>query len=60
MKNFIKSVGAWLKSVGVALIEARQKSADRQIAMMHLYRMSDRELKDIGITRSEIKTAVSE
>jgi uncharacterized protein YjiS (DUF1127 family) len=42
------------------LIKARQKEANRQIAMMHLSRMSDRELQDIGIGRGDIRRIVYE
>lgn len=41
-----------------AFIKARQASADRRIAMMHLSHMSDRELHDIGIGRSDITRVV--
>ena len=43
-----------------ALIESRQAEANRRIAEMHLYRMSDRELNDIGIGRGDIKRIVKE
>lgn len=46
-KKFIKKV-----------IEARQASVNRQIALMELNRMTDRELHDIGISRSEIQKVV--
>ena len=58
MKNFMKSVRAWFKAWGLAMIEARQESANRQIARMQLYQMTDRELFDIGITRGEIEETV--
>jgi len=48
----------WLKKLFIALIEARQAEADRQIAMMQLNRMSDRELNDIGIGRGDIRRVV--
>ena len=48
----------WLKKLFIALIEARQAEADRQIAMMQLSRMSDRELNDIGIGRGDIRRVV--
>ena len=37
------------------LIEARQRQANARIAEMHLWRMSDRELNDLGIGRCDIK-----
>jgi uncharacterized protein YjiS (DUF1127 family) len=40
------------------LIEARQRQANQRIAEMHLWRMSDRELNDIGIGRGDIKRVV--
>ena len=42
------------------LIEARQRQADARIAEMHLWRMSDRELNDLGIGRGDIKRVVHE
>ena len=40
------------------LIEARQAKANARIAEMHLWRMSDRELNDLGIGRGDIKRIV--
>ncbi|QSL99477.1 hypothetical protein CRP9_gp62 [Roseobacter phage CRP-9] len=37
------------------MIEARQRQANARIAEMHLWRMSDRELNDLGIGRADIK-----
>jgi uncharacterized protein YjiS (DUF1127 family) len=51
---------AWLVKVFNAMIEARQRQADARIAEMHLWRMSDRELNDIGIGRGDIKRIVKE
>jgi len=48
----------WFKKTFNAFIEARQAEANRRIAAMHLYRMSDRELNDIGIGRGDIKRVV--
>lgn len=50
----------WLKKLFIAFIKARQAEADRRIAMMQLGRMSDRELNDIGIGRSDIRRVVYE
>lgn len=50
----------WFKKLFIKLIEARQAEANRRIAEMHLYRMSDRELNDIGIGRGDIKRVVKE
>jgi uncharacterized protein YjiS (DUF1127 family) len=50
----------WFKKVFNAFIEARQAEANRRIAAMHLYRMTDRELNDIGIGRGDIKRIVYE
>ena len=50
----------WFKKVFVALIEARQREANAKIAAMQLYRMSDRELNDIGIGRADIRRVVYE
>lgn len=41
-------------------IESRQKEADRRIARMHLYRLTDRELNDIGIGRGDIERVIRE
>jgi len=51
---------AWLVKVFNAMIEARQRQADARIAEMHLWRMSDRELNDLGIGRGDIKRVVRE
>jgi len=40
------------------LIEARTESARRKIARMELNRMTDRELKDLGIGRFDIERAI--
>ena len=48
----------WFKKLFTALIEARQAEANRQIAMMQLSQMSDRELNDIGIGRGDIRRVV--
>jgi uncharacterized protein YjiS (DUF1127 family) len=50
----------WFKKVLAAMIEARQRQANARIAEMHLWRMSDRELNDIGIGRGDIKRVVHE
>ena len=50
----------WFKKIFNAFIEARQAEANRRIAAMHLYRMTDRELNDIGIGRGDIKRVVYE
>jgi uncharacterized protein YjiS (DUF1127 family) len=54
------NIKAWFVRALEALIEARQAEANRRIAEMHLYRMSDRELNDIGIGRGDIKRIVKE
>jgi uncharacterized protein YjiS (DUF1127 family) len=48
----------WFKKQLIKLIKARQAEANRQIAMMQLSRMSDRELNDIGLTRGDIRRVV--
>ena len=40
------------------IIEARAESAKRKIARMQLYRMTDRELRDLGIGRCDIERVV--
>ena len=40
------------------LIKERQEEANRRIAAMHLYNMSDRELNDLGIGRGDIRRVV--
>lgn len=52
MLNDIKN---YLITLGRIMLEARQESANRQIARMQLFQMTDRELNDIGITRGDIK-----
>jgi uncharacterized protein YjiS (DUF1127 family) len=53
MKNFLSRMWA-------ALIEARQREAMRKIAMYQLHSMTDKELRDIGISRCEIKRVCSQ
>ena len=50
----------WFKKIFNAFIEARQAEANRRIAAMHLYRMTDRELNDIGIGRGDIRRVAYE
>ena len=40
------------------IIEARAESARRKIARIQLYRMTDRELRDLGIGRCDIERVV--
>jgi len=40
------------------IIEARTESARRKIARMQLYRMTDRELRDLGIGRCDIERVI--
>ena len=42
------------------MIEARQRQANARIAEMHLWRMTDRELNDIGIGRGDIRRVAYE
>lgn len=49
-----------IKRFFIKLIEARQKEVNRRIAMNQLYRMTDRELNDIGIGRADIKRVVTD
>lgn len=58
--KWLHSIKAWFARGLQALIESRQAEANRRIAEMHLYRMSDRELNDIGIGRGDIKRVVKE
>ena len=48
-------LAAALKSLWTAFIAWRQ----RQAALAHLQAMSDRELRDIGLSRSQIECAVT-
>jgi len=50
----MQSIGAALKSLWFAYLEHRL----HQQAAAQLYAMSDRELKDIGLNRSEIESAL--
>jgi uncharacterized protein YjiS (DUF1127 family) len=47
-----------LKRLFNRLIEARTKSAQRKIARMQLYSMTDAELRDIGIGRYDIERVI--
>ena len=49
-----------MKKWCIKLIEARQKEVNRRIAMNQLYRMTDRELNDLGIGRADIRRVVTE
>ena len=40
------------------IIKARTESARRKIARMQLYRMTDRELRDLGIGRCDIERVI--
>jgi len=40
------------------IIEVRSESARRKIARMQLYRMTDRELQDLGIGRCDIERVI--
>ena len=40
------------------MIEARQAQANARIAEMHLWKMTDRELNDLGIGRGDIRRVV--
>jgi uncharacterized protein YjiS (DUF1127 family) len=48
----------WLKEVLVHIQKSRQAEANRRIAMMQLKSFSDRDLKDLGIGRSQIRDMV--
>jgi len=50
----------WFKKVLASMIEARQRQANARIAEMHLWRMTDRELNDIGIGRGDIRRVAYE
>ena len=47
-----------LKKLFNRIIEARTKSAQRKIARMQLYSMTDAELRDIGIGRYDIERVI--
>ena len=40
------------------IIEARAESVKRKIARIQLYRMTDRELRDLGIGRCDIERVI--
>jgi len=40
------------------IIEARTESAKRKIARIQLYRMTDKELRDLGINRYDIERVI--
>lgn len=39
-------------------VKAIQKSQERKVALWQLQNMTDRELRDIGVSRAEIKSKV--
>jgi len=47
-----------LKNFYQAILESRQREADRRIAAMQLHRMTDRELRDLNISRFDIDHVV--
>lgn len=47
-----------LKNFYQAILENRQREADRRIAALQLHRMTDRELRDLNISRFEIDRVV--
>jgi len=47
-----------LKKFYHTILENRQREADRRIAAMQLHRMTDRELRDLNISRFEIDRVV--
>ena len=47
-----------LKRIFNKIVEARAESARRKIARIQLYRMTDRELRDLGIGRCDIERAI--
>lgn len=49
---------ALLKALLKALIKSRMASVQREIDRLHLNRMTDRELADIGINRCDINRLV--
>jgi uncharacterized protein YjiS (DUF1127 family) len=51
VKRTIKAVAKFFASIGASLVKAQQMRADYWL----LNNMSDKQLKDIGITRGEIK-----
>ena len=57
MQQFMETT---MKKFFERFIEARQRQANARIAEMHLWRMSDRELNDLGIGRGDIKRVVHE
>ena len=59
-QRFGASFKAWLVKVFNAFIEGRQKEADRRIASMQLHGMTDKDLRDIGITRGDINRIIDE
>jgi uncharacterized protein YjiS (DUF1127 family) len=56
----LTSVKAWFVRLFVKIIEARQADVNRKIALMQLSSMSDRELRDIGLHRGDIRRVVYE
>jgi len=47
-----------LKNFYQAILDGRQREADRRIAAMQLHQMTDRELRDLNISRFEIDRVV--
>ena len=47
-----------IKRIFDRLVEARAESARRKIARMQLYKMTDRELRDLGIGRCDIERVI--
>jgi uncharacterized protein YjiS (DUF1127 family) len=50
----------FLSRVFTAIVESRMREAERRVAMYQLSSMTDRELKDMGVTRGELKQVVTQ
>ena len=51
----IRIIHKMFKRLFNRIVEARTESARRKIARLQLYRMTDRELRDLGIGRCDIE-----
>jgi len=56
--NAYEKIAGFIATQVAAYVAAAEKEMNAQRAMRDLYDMSDRELRDIGITRGEIEQAV--
>jgi uncharacterized protein YjiS (DUF1127 family) len=54
----IRIIHKMIRQLFNSIIQARTESARRRIARLQLYKMTDRELQDLGINRYDIERVI--